>query len=327
MRRTLTATARTSRTTSRRGFTLIELLVVIAIIAILIALLLPAVQQAREAARRTSCKNNLHNIVIAAHNFHDVHKHFPLGQLGPKMPGPHDATFASGSYIGVFAMLLPYMEGDNIWKQVQSEKNFDVIGPGFWNFGSDWNMARTPVSSYLCPSDNPDGPSAAVFVILHTSGTNSSCCTLNGVGFGVPTGDQLGKTSYIGVAGQFGNVEHSWVKARTGIFSGRTKVRFRDITDGTSNTLMFGETVGHWSGTDRQWSFSWFGSNGLPTVWGFGRSWVQFFSEHPGSINFAFADGRVQSISENISGASIGWDNGVFKFLSTMQNNETVGDY
>ena len=125
------------RSLVRRGFTLIELLVVIAIIAILIALLLPAVQQAREAARRTQCKNNLKQIGLGMHNYHDVYNLFPVGACAK--PG---GSFGIDISIGAFASILPYLEQANL-KNLYTDKNWEQQLPV---------VAKTVLTFYLCPS-------------------------------------------------------------------------------------------------------------------------------------------------------------------------------
>jgi prepilin-type N-terminal cleavage/methylation domain-containing protein len=109
------------RTSRRSGFTLIELLVVIAIIGVLISLLLPAVQKVREAANRISCQNNLKQIALGAHNYHDTHKRLPSGNLGPQPKDVYNvgANF-NGQYIGLLAQLLPYVEQDNMYRALQA---------------------------------------------------------------------------------------------------------------------------------------------------------------------------------------------------------------
>ena len=129
----------------RRGFTLIELLVVIAIIAILIALLLPAVQQAREAARRTQCKNNLKQISLAAHNYHDVYNKFPIGQH--LVGGGTPAAVKGLGYSYSFA-LLPYIEQGNLYGQF--DNNFPVFEKTRTRNGI---LAGTPLAAWSCPSD------------------------------------------------------------------------------------------------------------------------------------------------------------------------------
>ena len=104
------------------AFTLVELLVVIAILGVLIALLLPAVQAAREAARRTQCRNNLKQIGLAAHNFHNTHGRFPPGYLGSTAAVPTKTDIWTGQHVGALVFLLPYLEQNDIYLEIDSDK-------------------------------------------------------------------------------------------------------------------------------------------------------------------------------------------------------------
>ncbi|HEX5105145.1 MAG TPA: DUF1559 domain-containing protein, partial [Pirellulaceae bacterium] len=152
----------------RGAFTLVELLVVIAIIGILVALLLPAVQAAREVSRRTSCANNLKQIGLAAHNFHDIHERFPPGYLGPL---PHDDfnNFPNQQYLGALAYLLPHMEQQQLHSLIRTNQEYQVLGePGWWNDPSTASAAMVKVKPFLCPSTNahvsPSGVAATLNV-------------------------------------------------------------------------------------------------------------------------------------------------------------------
>lgn len=152
--------AEISQLRERRGFTLIELLVVIAIIAILIALLLPAVQQAREAARRTQCRNNLKQIGLALHNYHETHQVFPINTTGSARAG----SACGNGFYSWLAMILPQMEQGNLYQSI----NFQIGGmdrcdqniPGDYGRASmssthpNAGAAATVVPAYLCPSDS-----------------------------------------------------------------------------------------------------------------------------------------------------------------------------
>ncbi|MDQ3331057.1 MAG: DUF1559 domain-containing protein, partial [Planctomycetota bacterium] len=133
----------------RLGFTLIELLVVIAIIAVLIALLLPAVQQAREAARRSQCLNNLKQIGLALHNYHDTHLAFPPGWIGAdQVTGAHDVEGMNG--FGWGTMVLPYVEQNNLYQQFRFPLSIvdDVVGPP-----TNKSLLATKIPVFECPSD------------------------------------------------------------------------------------------------------------------------------------------------------------------------------
>src|SRR5688572_27066622 len=157
----------------RGGFTLVELLVVIAIIGILTALLLPAVQMAREAARRSQCQNNLKQIAIASHHFHDVYKKMPPGYLGPDA---NTTTLTQEQWVGVLVFILPYMEAPQIYSPIDRDLTLIVTAKApqaawfdYWVPG-DPNQIHyeSKIPGYLCPSDDPYGNSAGTFAAIHT---------------------------------------------------------------------------------------------------------------------------------------------------------------
>ena len=297
---------------ARRGFTLIELLVVIAIIAILIALLLPAVQEAREASRRTSCKNNLHNLAIAAHNFHENFGQFPPGELSRNPPTARP-SLSGGSYLGHLALLMPQMEQNNLYESLRSNKALQGgNATTWWSVSGEFSRAQTKFPSLECPSASNYDNTRGIFVVLQPWGGR----TMTGWFYRTSgAGNNLGRTNYIGCAGGLGDVTGGWGRYK-GIFTMRAEVRIRDVTDGTSNTFLFGEAAG--SDGDE---FGWISLGGMPTAWGLGAAtWYRFSSEHRGVVNFAFADGKVKGISENIN-------NNVYRRLSGRADGFVVDGF
>lgn len=328
----------------RRGFTLIELLVVIAIIAILIALLLPAVQQAREAARRTQCKNNLKQIALATHNFHDVYNRFPAGNFGPPItsafnaPGPANLNFYDHQGYGLLAQILPQIEQNNLydmmerWKGVDHRPDTATTDPNdyiregsFFSNGPTWSAAQAKVPAFNCPSD-PQKTATRTIAAMHywetaTGGsiTYSYWATLY----------NLGTTNYTGVAGHFGPIKRwaSWKKLQ-GIFGQRTKNKFRDVTDGTSNTLLVGELTGDVTppigtlATGNDLNFNWINTPAMVTAWGLGKGTnpYRFNSYHTGIVQFAMADGSVRGISTNI-------DATLYRYLAGMGDENVIGEF
>jgi len=290
------------------GFTLIELLVVIAIIAVLIGLLLPAVQAAREAARRAQCVNNLKQLGLASHNYADVNGVFPSGgfksrqqEIAAPCGGVHQSSF--------IIALLPFMEQTPLYTAF----NFDVPYDGMQNS----TVTTTGVSAIWCPSDPP----AAL--------PDTQFRTAYGVTY------DMRYTSYKGVAGTFYAVARAsspgcstfaaQKAAANGIIHLYSSTSIAAITDGTSNTMLIGESafgklpVGRW---DWQW---WTSGNNADTLGitlyplnpqrklnnpdfnagymgiNVGVMYQAFSSQHPGGGNFAFADGSVKFLKDTIN--------------------------
>jgi prepilin-type N-terminal cleavage/methylation domain-containing protein/prepilin-type processing-associated H-X9-DG protein len=296
------------RETLRRGFTLIELLVVIAIIAILIGLLVPAVQKVRAAAARVQCENNLKQIALAALNYESTYKKLPPGQIGAQ-----PATATTPSYqapmVSVLALLLPYIEQgplDAVMRNGMPAGWFDVSTKDtryFGNFGATWSAANNTVPTFLCPAvDSSSKTAEGAFLVTYYAGVTI-------YSWGGNPYPNLGRTNYLGVGGVLSNTGYHPEFA--GVFTNRQQLRLTTITgaDGTSNTLMFGETVGCTApqvaippgGADHDFCYSWIGCGIMPTYWGLSTNytWNMFSSEHSGVVNFARCDGSVTAILAN----------------------------
>lgn len=312
-------------TVSRRrsGFTLIELLVVIAIIAILIGLLLPAVQQAREAARRTECKNKLKQLALAAHSFHEQHNQFPPGYLGPDPADPFLDITAGGNqpYTGVLTFLLPMLDQKNVYDLIpESQKNWRVQGGTPWfGLAPTLTASETRIPTFVCPSANPYASTDGITSRRHMYRTSTSG-TIQRRTLG--NSRDWGRTNYVGCAGRLGDLPG--FDRFKGVYYNRSKTRFRDITDGTTNVIMFGEFLGDaaaGSETIISRSDSWIATAVMPTAWGLGApTWYRFSSPHVGVVQFAMSDGSVKAISENIDGT-------VFRNISAMSDGNVVGEF
>lgn len=313
----------------RPGFTLVELLVVIAIIGILVALLLPAVQAAREAARRMQCTNNLKQLGLAAQNFHDTYKRFPPGMLANARTMPTGAT-STYQYVGALVYLLPFMEQQAVYDQVDAAIDIDVDHyPGI-NYGStkpiqewfltsgSWAAGQTRINAFVCPSANPYSNTDGLFAYLHTRDTN----TIAG-GSWAATLPEIGRTNYAPCAGGVGEGMNGWERYK-GVFWSRSKNAIRDVLDGTSNTVLFGEVLGDHADPAAPkrltHAFSWMGMGEMPTAWrlpsptSYAR-WYQNGSYHPGVVQFALADGSVNSVSGTV-------DRNQYLFSTGMQDNQ-----
>ena len=286
------------------GFTLVELLVVIAIIGVLVALLLPAVQAAREAARRMSCANNLRQVGLALHNHHDTVGRFPLSNYIRRM-NPNVAI-----NWGWLPQLLPYME------QTSLHNIFDFeLRP---HDPRNLEAVQTPLDVLTCPSipyGNELGHSETHWTnsVKEVAETSYAACVgdyRNTTGTGTAGADGL---RWYGN----GDIPPRGVIARYG-----WSARFRDITDGLSNTFALGESVGHWS-VNVDFPYQAFATTAHPINtanslyleagnidwWGERRNYpkqllwdwaVSFRSMHPGGANFLMCDASAPFISESI---------------------------
>ncbi|QDS93384.1 hypothetical protein FF011L_21490 [Roseimaritima multifibrata] len=304
----------------RRAFTLVELLVVIAIIGVLVGLLLPAVQAAREAARRMSCQNNLKQHGLAMHNYHDTHNGFAPGYLYDITAQGNPATDEMSQW-GWGMLIMPFMEQGPMHDQLGGGAIplSAALTPGGVYDRSE--LLKTALSPFICPSDSGDG-------VLR--GSDSSLRDAAG------TIREAGKSNYVGVnttrrwhsggrmTGPDAGMPSRWspptsTGSPNGIFMRNRSVRFSDISDGTSNTLMIGERpyemntptglavckAGAWAGNDinneqltitRTLGSLVLTMNG-PTAADCQRG---FASPHPGGVLFVRADGGVSFISETI---------------------------
>jgi prepilin-type N-terminal cleavage/methylation domain-containing protein/prepilin-type processing-associated H-X9-DG protein len=303
----------------RNGFTLVELLVVIAIIGVLVALLLPAIQAAREAARRAQCMNQLRQLALACHNYHDAQ-----GRLPPAGDQVIDNT-NKATGLSWLALILPYIEGGNLRDLV------DETVP-WWHANND-AAEHTPVSLFICPSTGPalsifPGNPGEVADIVENSALRAHYVGVMGAKAVCPLPAKVPYPEY-GYTIWFCSGTGSANDPSGGLASNGTiiydeHIQFKHITDGTSNTMMIAEQS--WDcGPTRTWIVGILGAmgddgtgyiyNSKNVMWpmktafrekpdeawsGYGRNDTSIGSMHPGGTHVAMCDGSVRFLNEDI---------------------------
>ena len=322
--------SRTPHPTRLTGFTLVELLVVIAIIAILVALLLPAVQAAREAARRIQCSNNLQQFGLALQNYHSTHGRFPPGTISTD---PHHGLFAKPEWPYLIVQLLPFMEQGHMFDLLP----IDLPYPSWPNSADVWpqEIQTVSVSMLLCPSDGFGGARLDLRVIEPSFINTVNLFKSNYLG--IFSGGNMQDVAYESPYPGAYDPDRPAHPDHTGVFGINRGAKIRDITDGTSHTLMMVEYL---TGTERDnrgwfWTtqasasiiFAWSTPNSsspdilcgatcgpnsnlpemnLPCFFN-GHTASDFYqrtatsrSQHPGGVNVVLCDGSVHFINDGI---------------------------
>ncbi|WP_437186970.1 DUF1559 domain-containing protein [Planctomicrobium sp. SH668] len=312
----------------RSGFTLIELLVVIAIIAVLIALLLPAVQQAREAARRSQCRNNLKQIGLALHNYHDSFNAIPPGSIVLRNAA---GTVYNGHGWTWHASILPYVDQANIYQGIQGPDSSGMgAEAGGVNDPKQVLGGATTIPVFIC-SSHPDVRMGVQKNGYSTSTYNGNMGTL----IGNSSDDCAGGGKTFAQQSQPGGCMNA-----DGMFFISSHVRFADVKDGLSNTIMVSEVIDSGgdadmlggAGSDRKYVFSNGADSNPPTemseylIAAESNDPINSYSEeaagsyHVGGAHFLLGDGSVRFISENISMAT-------YQSVSTRRSAEIVGEF
>jgi prepilin-type N-terminal cleavage/methylation domain-containing protein len=335
------------RSAERRGFTLIELLVVISIIGVLIGLLLPAVQKVREAANRLQCENNLHQIGLALHNYHDNFNRFPPGYIdGNKNPASTPDNDVGPGW-GWASLLLPYLEQGNVYNQIDFKQGVGI--------GNNAVVSQMPLTIFQCPSD----PYQQNFPVYDSSFTNPIAIVAHGNYVGCNGWVEVFNNAGGGYTGGVGNDGLPGLAGRAGdgLFYRNSRNRMADITDGSSNTIVVGERSGDHAPST--WTAAVPG--GRCPAWmavqppapyspppgppydnaDFGEALVLahgnathlpsadfpiydpdvFYSMHTGKgVNFVFGDGSVHFLTSDIDGV-------IYQALCTIAGGEVSNDW
>ncbi|MFO0816238.1 MAG: DUF1559 domain-containing protein [Gemmatales bacterium] len=344
---------------ARLALTRAEVIVIILLLGVLMAMLVPGVVKVREAASFQICGNRLRAIALASHNYHNDYSRLPSGYYSAVKENGNNTRYAEerGPHVGVLVMLLPYLENDNLFKQLgNTAATWPKAKPELagtsplkidmkTEYGPWWkeprnllaNTGQMRIAAFQCPSDNLYDDTATIGIVsLQISNGTFAYVT-------VPGAEKLGRTNYVGVAGTAGDADAGYfdevnqrIEKNTalahyrnlipdfiGCLYNRSTLTLGQLTvqDGTSNTVLFGESLGGMGIGPRRTVFTWFGTGSLGTAYGLGPStepgldtilppeigelptagtggacWFRFSSRHRERVNFVNADASLRSL-------------------------------
>lgn len=339
---------------SRIGFTLVELLVVIAIIGILVGLLLPAVQAAREAARRMQCSNNLKQLALSLHNYESAHKTFPPGSILPRLaamaiypPNSHNNNQARTAGYTWSSFVLPYIEQTNVYNATVGAE--PVMGRAVFAPATRL-LLQTPIGSFRCPSDS--GPAlndASESHFLRGLTNVHSDWFIDGATAGPRVA--IATSNYVAMHHHRAHEIANGVWTYSGAFGPHSKTKIGEVSDGTTNTICLGERaykVGNivmhaavWGGCAAAWH-----DDCIDDAWATARSPINptqpifgdfarqqaLSSNHTGGVQVALFDGSVRFLSQNIDFRMTGGDNvtvadSTYEQLIHKNDGSTLGEF
>jgi hypothetical protein len=280
--------------------------------------LLPAISAAREAAKRTQCSNNLRQIAVATLNYESTNRYFPIGYLGPWGENQRFGNPWDWPNIGMLPFILPHMEENPVYERIDDRllRQETVKAPGFqyrgyWAVGStSWAMSFVRFPAFMCPSVPDEEPSGGYIDTLYIQEGGTPPDITATIVFAAREEPRHGRSTYVGVSGGYGEAPSG--KKWAGIFRNRKQVGLNQITDGASNTLLYGEHHGGRVGTivvetgvpNAYMGINWMGALGWPVMNGLSTSpessYNRFNSFHESTVHFARADASVHALSVDI---------------------------